>query len=95
MFITLLKFSDNKAAASDYMAGHNKWIEAGFADGVFHCVGSIKPGAGGAILMSGEDESEIKKRVNSDPFVQHNVVTAEIIEVDVKKTSAAAEILKA
>lgn len=94
MFIILLRFSDNKAAASEYMPDHNAWIAKGFADGVFQCVGSVTPQGGGAILVTGEAADALKTRVNSDPFVEHNVVTAEIIEVDVKKTSAVAEFLK-
>lgn len=94
MFILLLKFSKNKVAASQYMEDHNQWIASGFADGVFHCVGTIKPGVGGAILASGEDLEKIKTRVNADPFVKHEVVTAEVIEVEVKKSSSATEFLK-
>lgn len=77
------------------MAGHNEWIASGFADVVFHCVGSLKPGAGGTVLAVGEDSEAIRARVNSGSFVQHSVVTVEIIEVDAKRTSDAAEFLKA
>ena len=30
MFIVLLKFSDNKGKASQFMEGHNEWIKRGF-----------------------------------------------------------------
>lgn len=29
MFIVLLKFSDNKAKASQFMKGHGEWIDPG------------------------------------------------------------------
>nr|WP_245764255.1 hypothetical protein [Sulfitobacter marinus] len=77
------------------MAAHNAWIAAGFADGVFQCVGSLKPEGGGAVMAVGESGDALKERVNSDPFVQHDIVVAEIIEVDVKKTAPALEMLKA
>lgn len=94
MFIILLKFSANKAAAKDVMAGHNQWIANGFADGVFQCVGSLTPQGGGAILAIGESREEVEKRVKADPFVINDVVTAEFIEVDVKKTAPGLDVLK-
>ena len=30
MFIVLLKLSDNKAQASEFIGGHNEWIKRGF-----------------------------------------------------------------
>ena len=94
MFIVLLKFSNNKAAAAEFMAAHNEWIAQGFADGVFQCVGSLVPAAGGVLLALGEGREVLESRVDTDPFVQNDVVIAEIIEVDVKKTVTALDILK-
>jgi len=95
MFIVLLKFSHNKAGAPEFMAAHNEWIAQGFADGVFQCVGSLVAAAGGALLASGESREDLDARVNADPFVQNDVVIAEITEVDVKKTVPALAGLKA
>ena len=94
MFIILLKFSANKAAAKDFMAEHNQWIATGFDDGIFQCVGSLKPEGGGAILAIGESRNEVEMRVRADPFVINDVVTAEITEVDVKRTALGLEVLK-
>lgn len=94
MFIVLLRFSANKAAAAQYMAAHNDWIAAGFEDGVFQCVGGLTPSAGGAILAVRESRDEIEARVKADPFVLNDVVTAEVIEVEVKKTAPALALLK-
>lgn len=94
MFIILLKFSANKAAAKDFMAGHNQWIAEGFADGVFQCVGSLTTEGGGAILAIGESREEVETRVKADPFVINDVVTAEFTEVDVKKTAPGLDALK-
>lgn len=95
MFIIYLRFSENRSAASDFMSAHNAWIARGFEDGIFHCVGSLTPQGGGAILATGESREEIEARINADPFVKHNVVLAEITEVDVKKTTPALDVLKA
>ena len=69
MFVTVLKFAQNRAAAPDVMAAHNDWIAQGFADGAFLCVGALQPGAGGAILAHGESRADHDVRIAADPFV--------------------------
>jgi len=86
MFIINLRFSENKANAGDFMEGHNQWIKQGFEDQVFLMVGSLMPGFGGSIIAHGESKEMIEQRVNEDPFVIENVVTAEILEIEPKKT---------
>ncbi|WP_327304038.1 hypothetical protein OG730_10730 [Streptomyces sp. NBC_01298] len=81
MFVVLLRFSDNKAAAGQHMAGHQEWIQRGLEDGVFLLVGGIQPGLGGAVLAHNTSPEELSKRVDEDPFVAQDVVTAEIIEI--------------
>ena len=85
MFIVLLKFSDNKGQAGQLMDGHNHWIKRGFDDGVFLLVGSIQPNMGGGIVAHNTTLSDLQTRVNDDPFVAENVVSAEIIEISPKK----------
>lgn len=86
MFIVLLRFSDNKIQAGEYMEGHNEWIKQGFSDGVFLLVGSLEPGLGGSVIAHNTSLEELQQRVNDDPFVAGNVVTSEIIEISPKKT---------
>ena len=86
MFVVLLKFSDNKEHAGMFMEGHNQWITHGFDDGVFLLAGSIKPNLGGSIVAHNTTLSDLKVRLNTDPFVTGNVVTAEIIEITPSKT---------
>ncbi len=81
MFVVLLRFSTNKAQASQFMEGHKAWIQRGMEDGVFLVVGSLQPNAGGAILAHGISLAELQARVNEDPFVEENVVSAEILEM--------------
>lgn len=80
MFIVLLKFSDNRNQARQFMEGHNEWIKRGFDEGVFLMVGSLQPDLGGGIVASNTTLSELENRVNNDPFVSENIVSAEIIE---------------
>ena len=85
MFVTLLKFAENRITAPDFMAAHNDWIAQGFADGVFLCVGAVQPAAGGAILAHGESRAEHDARIAADPFVVAGIVTAETWEIDAKR----------
>jgi len=81
MFVVLLKFSDNKGRAAEFMQGHNDWIKRGIDDGKFILVGSIKPGLGGAVFAVDSSLDDLQARVNADPFVVENVVRAEILEI--------------
>ena len=85
MFIVLLKFSDNKGQASQFMKGHNEWIKRGFDDDIFLLVGSLQPNLGGSILAHNTTLSDLHNRVNDDPFVAENVVSAEILEITPSK----------
>lgn len=85
MFVILLRFSENKSKAGEYMDGHNQWLKQGFEDGIFLLVGSLQPNLGGSVIAYNTSLSELKERVNSDPFVAENVVDAEIFEIDPKK----------
>ncbi len=86
MFIVLLKFTGNKGHASQFMEGHKEWIKRGFDDGVFLFVGSLQPNMGGGILAHNTSLPDLQSRVNTDPFVTENVVSAEILEITPSKT---------
>jgi uncharacterized protein YciI len=81
MFVVLLKFSGDKSRASELMEGHKRWIERGFADGVFSLVGSLQPNAGGAVMAHGLSLPELQARVDEDPFVAESVVSVEILAI--------------
>lgn len=95
MFIVLLRFSENKAKASQFMEGHNEWLKRGFDDGVFLVAGSIKPGLGGAVLAHGATAEELATRVQQDPFVVEGVVTAEFLDIAPSKTDSRLDFLLA
>ena len=86
MFVVLLRFSSNKGHASQLMQGHNEWIKRGFDDGVFLLVGSLQPNLGGGIVAHNTSLSDLQSRVNADPFVMENVVSAEILEITPSRT---------
>lgn len=80
MFIVLLRFTDRRDAAAQFMAGHKAWLDRGFAEGIFLISGSLSPGAGGLVLAHGIEREALAQRVAEDPFVAEGVVMAEIIE---------------
>ena len=86
MFIVLLKFSDNRGQAGQFIEGHKEWIKRGFDDGVFLLVGSLQPNQGGGIVAHNTSLADFQTRVNADPFVAENVVTADILEIAPSRT---------
>jgi uncharacterized protein YciI len=95
MFIVLLKFSGNRSQAGQFMDGHDAWIKRGFDDGIFLLTGSLLPKRGGGILAHNTSLSALQTRVNEDPFVAHDVVSAEIIEMTPTRTDARLVFLRA
>ena len=86
MFTVLLKFSDNKGQAGQFMDGHNEWLKRGFDDGVFLLAGSLQPNLGGGIVAHNTSLPDLQARVNDDPFVAENVVSTEILEITPSRT---------
>ena len=93
MFVVQLKFSDNKENAPQFMEGHKDWIKRGFDDGVFLLAGSLQPGLGGAIVAHNASREELAQRVDEDPFVVENVVSADILEISPSRADTRLEFL--
>jgi uncharacterized protein YciI len=86
MFIVVLRFSTNRDRAAELMPAHNEWIARGFDDGVFLIVGGLRPSGGGVVVAHNTTRHEIEDRIAADPFVLHDVVKAELLEVSPSKT---------
>jgi uncharacterized protein YciI len=86
MFVVLLRFSDDRSRARQFMDGHKEWIKRGFDDGVFLLTGTLQPNAGGGIVAHNTTLSDLRNRVNDDPFVAQEIVRAEILELAPSKT---------
>ena len=93
MFIIQLKFSTNKANASQFMDGHNAWLKDGFANGIFLLAGTIQPKQGGAILTHNATLEHVQTIIQADPFVAEGVVTAEISEITPSQAAPQLEFL--
>ena len=94
MFIVLLKFSGNKTQASQFMEGHKSWLKQGFDDGVFILAGSLQPNMGGSIFAHNISLSDLVARVQEDPFVAEDIVTAEVLEIEPSKTDPRLDFLQ-
>lgn len=94
MFVVLLKFSENKSKAPEFMEGHNAWLKRGFDDDVFLLAGSLQPGLGGGIVAHNTSLEDLRNRVNEDPFVAENVVNAEVLEIAVAKADSRLDFLR-
>lgn len=81
MFCISLKFSSNKSQAARHMAGHKRWIDEGFEDGVFLVTGSLAGNQGGMVLAHNTTREALEARMALDPFVAEKVVEAEIAEI--------------
>lgn len=80
MHIIILKFTDNGRNAAQHLPGHKAWLARGLEDGVFLLAGGLGSNLGGAILARGVSPAKIQDRVNEDPFVRENIVSAEVLE---------------
>jgi len=88
MFVVLLRFSGNKAQANRFMENHKDWIKRGFDDGIFLLVGNLQAGLGGGIVAHNTSLPDLQRRVNADPFVVEDVVSAEILEITPSRADA-------
>jgi len=68
------------------MEGHKEWIKRGIDDGVFLLIGSLQPDLGGGIVAHNMSLAGLQSRVNGDPFVAKNAVSAEVIEITPSQT---------
>jgi uncharacterized protein YciI len=87
MHIIILKFTDNRHKAALHLQSHKAWLARGVEDGVFLLAGSLGSNLGGAILARGGSLAKIQDRVNEDPFVRENIVSAEVLEFSLSVAS--------
>ena len=63
------------------MKSHNEWLKQGFYIRVFLLAGSLRPNLGGGIVAGNTSLPDLQNRVNDDPFVAENVISAEILGI--------------
>jgi uncharacterized protein YciI len=85
MFLVVLRLSNAKSRAGELMQAHNEWIKRGFADGVLLLAGSLQPGLGGVVIADRITRADLEQRLQSDPFIAHDVVNVDLLEVSPSK----------
>lgn len=65
-----------------------QWIQEGFDDGIFLVAGKLQPNAGGGIDAHNTTFSLLQKRVEADPFLAHDIVESEIVEISPSRVDA-------
>lgn len=68
------------------MKRHMKWLEKGYAEGVFVVSGRQAPRAGGVIISRGH-KAEVEALVASDPFVAGGKAEAQVIEFNASQAA--------
>lgn len=81
MYLVFLEFSDNSSRAGEFMADHAAWIQRGIDAGIFLIVGSLQPRLGGALVVHNTTRADLDARLLEDPFVVHDIVKPEVLEV--------------
>lgn len=95
MYLILLKFTEHKARAAEFMAGHKCWLQTGFEQGLLVMAGSLGDGTGGALLAHGLDKAVLEAFVYEDPFVEEGIVRPEILHITPSRLDARLEFLRA
>ena len=94
LFFATLRFAD-RTLAPDHLPGHRAWIDRGLDGGTILLVGGLEPDLGGALLLTAGDRVGAETFVAEDPFVEHGVVTAEILEIAPARTDPRLDALRA
>ena len=94
MFVVLLKFSTQKSRAGEFMAEHKAWLQRGFDEGIFVASGSLQEQGGGCVMAHGLDAAALRQRLNEDPFVVHDVVSTEVIDVALSRSEPRLDFLR-
>lgn len=94
MYVIVLKLTERKDRAGEFMEAHRDWIRRGFDDGLLLLVGTIRPGLGGLLLAQCPSRSELEERVAADPFVAQGIAVAEILDVGPSRVDERLALLK-
>ncbi|NMH87319.1 hypothetical protein HHX25_07375 [Flavivirga sp. Y03] len=81
LYIVILRFSENKKMAPQFMKAHLQWIDKGFNDKIFLLTGSLVNHSGGTILAYNTSFENLQEFIQTDPFVKENIVTPEILGI--------------
>ena len=85
MFVIELIYNVDLAQIDAHMAAHVRFLKKYYTAGNFLVSGRKIPRDGGIILAVGESRAEIERIAAEDPFCQHGLAEARIIEFNVSQ----------
>ncbi|WP_096085157.1 YciI family protein [Agaribacterium haliotis] len=91
MFIVDLTYIVDLELVEPHMQAHMAWLEQNYQQGVFLASGRKNPRSGGVILASCEDQRQLQKILQQDPFAVNKLVRTNITEVLLNKSAIGLE----
>jgi len=80
MFVIILRYTKPLAEIDRLMPAHVRFLEEGYAAGVFLASGRRVPRDGGVIIAAGAGVGVVSELMAHDPFVEAGAATFEVIE---------------
>lgn len=81
LFIVDLTYQVPLDAVEPHMDGHRRFLERGYADGLFLASGRKVPRTGGVILARAESRNALLAFLADDPFQRHGVAAVTVTEM--------------
>ena len=80
MFVIMVNYVKPLTEIDNHLEAHRRFLDEGYAAGVFLASGPRNPRTGGVILAQAASVDELKAFMNKDPFNASGVATYEYIE---------------
>jgi uncharacterized protein YciI len=87
MFVVLLTYLAPVSEIDARLADHVRFLDAGYADGLFLASGRQTPRTGGVILARAASRAALETALAKDPFAVHNLARYDIVEFTPTKTT--------
>ncbi|WP_105405265.1 YciI family protein [Neorhizobium sp. T7_12] len=80
VYVVLVRYTQPIDAVMKHLAEHRKFVEEGYARGIFLLSGRGADGDPGIIIATGLTRKELAEAVKEDAFYRHSVAEYEIVE---------------
>jgi uncharacterized protein YciI len=81
VYILISDYLKPAAEVDLQLPNHRSWIKRGYESGRILFSGRLVPATGGAIVLRAASRDEVSDLIETDPYVQHNLVRYAIHEV--------------
>jgi len=80
MFVIMVNYVKPLTEIDNHLEAHRRFLDEGYASGIFLASGPRNPRTGGVILAQASSADELKAFMNKDPFHTAGVAKYEYIE---------------